>query len=271
MGRTNSRVPLVAGNWKMNLDHVEAIHLLQSLALRLRGADTSKVEVSVHPPFTDLRSVEGIIGADELPITLGAQHCSHLEAGAYTGEVSVGMLRRLSVKMVLVGHSERREFYGMTDELVAQTAAAVLSGGLTAVICVGETAEQRDAGETSAVLSAQVTAALAGVAKGSESSVLFAYEPIWAIGTGVAATEEDAQVACAHIRSVVAEDRSGEVAASLRILYGGSAKPENAGDLVSQPDVDGLLVGGASLVAESFGAMIDAVAACYGSPAGNGR
>ena len=271
MSRTSQRTPLVAGNWKMNLDHVEAIHLLQALALRLRSADTTKVEVSVHPPFTDLRSVEGIIGADELPITLGAQHCSHLESGAYTGEVSVAMLRRLSVKMVLVGHSERRELYAMTDDVVAQTASAVLSGGLTAVICVGETAEQRDADETSDVLRRQVTAALAGVPKGAESSVLFAYEPIWAIGTGVAATEVDAQVACAHIRSVISAERSSAVGEAMRILYGGSAKPDNAGDLVAQDDVDGLLVGGASLDAESFSAMIDAVAACYGSPAGKGK
>ena len=271
MSRTNHRIPLVAGNWKMNLDHVEAIHLLQALALRLRTTDTTKVEVSVHPPFTDLRSVEGIIGADELPITLGAQHCSHLESGAFTGEVSVGMLRRLSVKMVLVGHSERRELYGMTDEVVAQTAGAVLSGGLIAVVCVGETAEQRDAGETNEVLTRQVTAALAGVPKGAEASVLFAYEPICAIGTGVAATEVDAQVACAHIRSVISSERSASVADVMRILYGGSAKPDNAGDLVAQEDVDGLLVGGASLDAESFSAMIDAVAACYGSPAGNGK
>ena len=269
MARRTARTPLVAGNWKMNLDHVEAIHLIQSLALRLRSADTHHVEVSVHPPFTDLRSVEGIIGADALPIVLGAQHCSHLDAGAFTGEVSVAMLRRLSVKMVLVGHSERRELFGMTDELVAQTATAVLTGGLAAVICGGESAVQREAGETDEVLGRQVTAALRGVPQGSEAKVLFAYEPIWAIGTGLAATEEDAQVACAHIRSVIAAERSSAVAEAMRILYGGSAKPENAADLVSQEDVDGLLVGGASLDAESFGAMIDAVAACYGSPAGN--
>ena len=269
MARRSTRTPVVAGNWKMNLDHVEAIHLIQGLALRLRSADPHHVEVSVHPPFTDLRSVEGIIGADDLPIILGAQHCSHLEAGAYTGEVSVGMLHRLSVKMVLVGHSERRELYGMTDELVAQTTAAVLNGGLTAVICVGESASQREAGETDAVLTRQVTAALKGVTSGSEGNVLFAYEPIWAIGTGVAATETDAQVACAHIRSVIAAERSPAVGDAMRILYGGSAKPDNAADLVAQEDVDGLLVGGASLDPESFGAMIEAVDACYGSPAGN--
>ena len=268
MSRRHSRTPLVAGNWKMNLDHVEAIHLVQALALRLRGAEATKVDVSIHPPFTDLRSVEGIIGADHLPILLGAQHCSHLESGAYTGEVSTSMLRRLGVQLVLVGHSERREIYAMDDETVALTAGTVLAAGLAPVICVGETAEQRAASETEQVLTAQVLAALGGVKKGSENPVIFAYEPIWAIGTGVAATENDAQGACAHIRSVVASERGAEVASALRILYGGSAKPDNAGDLVGQADVDGLLVGGASLDAESFSAIIDAVAACYGSSDG---
>jgi len=262
------RTPIVAGNWKMNLDHVEAIHLIQALALRLRSIEPSRVEVAVYPPFTDLRSVEGVIGADELPIILGAQHCSHLESGAYTGEISVAMLRRLSVRSVLVGHSERREIFGMSDDLVARTTEAVLSGGLSAVICVGESAAQREAGETTEVLSRQVSAALGGVGPGAEAGISFAYEPIWAIGTGVAATEMDAQLACAHIRSVIASERSDAVASATRILYGGSAKPDNAGDLVSQVDVDGLLVGGASLDAESFAAMIEAVGACYGSPAG---
>ena len=268
MAQKTTRTPMVAGNWKMNLDHVEAIHLIQALALRLRSTESSQIDVVVHPPFTDLRSVEGIIGADSLPIRLGAQHCSDLESGAFTGEVSVGMLSRLSVELVLVGHSERRQFFGMTDELVASTASAVLNGGLTAIICVGESAEQRADGETTTVLTHQVEMALAGVASGAEDRVLFAYEPIWAIGTGVAATEVDAQMACAHIRSVIAHERTEAIASTMRILYGGSAKPDNAGDLVGQPDVDGLLVGGASLDAESFAAMIEAVSACYGSPAG---
>jgi triosephosphate isomerase len=179
------------------------------------------------------------------------------------------MLRRLGVAMVLVGHSERRELYAMTDEVVAATAKAAISGGLTAVICVGETEEQREVGETEMVLTSQVTAALGGVAKGSESSMVLAYEPIWAIGTGNAATEQDAQAACAHIRAVVEAERGAEVAAGVRILYGGSAKPDNAAELMALSDVDGLLVGGASLDAESFAAIVDAAAACYGSSAGN--
>ncbi len=259
-----TRRPLVAGNWKMNLDHVEAIRLIQDVALRLRNTDHRSVDIAIHPPFTDLRSVEGIIGADELPIALGAQHCSAHASGAYTGEVSVAMLARLSVSLVLVGHSERRLYFGMSDEMVAATTAAVLKGLLTPVICVGETGEEREAGETESVLVRQITAALDGVAKGSESSIIVAYEPVWAIGTGLAATTEDAQVACHRIREEIRSLR-GEAADGIRILYGGSANPENAGDLVAQADVDGLLVGGASLQGESFAAIINSVAACYGS------
>jgi triosephosphate isomerase len=261
----SARRPIVAGNWKMNLDHVEAIHLVQQLALGLRSIDHSRTDIQIYPPFTDLRSVEGIIGADHLPVELGAQHCSALDGGAYTGEISVSMLARLSVTSVLVGHSERRQLYDMTDDLVAATAKAVLAGGLRPTICVGETEDERQTGITADVLTRQVVGALTGVPQGSEGSVVFAYEPVWAIGTGVAATTEDAQVACAHIRSVLADER-GEAATGIRILYGGSAKPDNAGELVGQADVDGLLVGGASLDAASFGAIIEAVSACYGSP-----
>ena len=261
--RTVERRPLVAGNWKMNLDHVEAIHLVQALALHLRAIEHGRLDVSIHPPFTDLRSVEGVIGADDLPIILGAQHASSYAAGAFTGEVSVAMLRRLGVQLVLVGHSERRQLFAMDDDAVAATARAVLEGGLTPVICVGETQEQRDRGEMAEVLTAQVLAALEGVPAADSDRIIVAYEPIWAIGTGVAATEEDAQEACALIRQVL-EVARGEVADRIRILYGGSAKPENAGDLVTQADVDGLLVGGASLEAESFAAIVGATAACYG-------
>lgn len=259
-----TRRPLIAGNWKMNLDHVESIRLIQDLALRLRGFEHRNVDIAVHPPFTDLRSVEGIIGADALPIALGAQHCSAHVSGAFTGEVSVAMLSRLSVSLVLVGHSERRLHYAMNDEEVASTTAAVLNGLLTPVICVGETGEERDASQTEDVLVRQVTAALNGVPRGSESAIVIAYEPVWAIGTGIAATTQDAQLACRRIREELRSLR-GEVADSVRILYGGSANPENAEELVTQSDVDGLLVGGASLQGESFAAIISAVAACYGS------
>lgn len=257
------RRPLVAGNWKMNLDHVEAIHLVQALALHLRGLDHSKVDISIHPPFTDLRSVEGVIGADNLPIIIGAQHVSARSAGAFTGEISVAMLRRLGVQLVLVGHSERRQLFGMDDNDVAETVNAVLEGGLTPILCVGETQEQRDAGEMVEIITTQILAALEGIPAGSSEAILIAYEPIWAIGTGVAATEADAQDACALIRSILKQKR-GEAAQGIRILYGGSAKPENASELVGQSDIDGLLVGGASLEAESFAAIVSAVAACYG-------
>jgi len=263
----SARRPLIAGNWKMNLDHVAAIRLVQDLALRLRGFDHKMVDISIHPPFTDLRTVEGIIGADRLPIQLGAQHCSSHEDGAFTGEISLAMLSRLSVASVIVGHSERRQFFSMTDSDVAETARAVLTHDLTPIICVGETGEERESGVTHEVLVRQVTAALGGVDKGVEERIVIAYEPIWAIGTGVAATAEDAQTACQAIRALIASDR-GEASERVRVLYGGSAKPENAEELMGMPDVDGLLVGGASLGAESFAAIVAATATCYGQTAG---
>lgn len=260
------RRPLVAGNWKMNKDHVEAVYLMADLALRFRTLGTSEVDISVHPPFTDLRSVEGIIGAEGLAVMLGAQHCSEHEAGAYTGEVSVGMLARLSVKLVIVGHSERRQFSGMTDQDVARTTAAVHAAGLTPIVCVGETQHERESGITQEILRSQLEEALKGIGTGLEERTVIAYEPIWAIGTGLAASEQDAQEVCAFLRSVLREAR-GESADDVRILYGGSAKPDNAARYVSQPDIDGLLVGGASLEGESFGAIVEAVATCYDSSA----
>jgi triosephosphate isomerase len=259
----STRRPLIAGNWKMNLDHVAAIRLIQELALRLRGFDHDGVDVAVHPPFTDLRSVEGVIGADQLPILLGAQHCSAHEEGAYTGEVSLAMLARLSVSLVIVGHSERRQLFAMSDDDVAATARAVLMKDLIPVICVGETGLEREERVTNEVLARQVRAALGGVPAGLESDMVIAYEPIWAIGTGLAATAEDAQRACVTIRTLIAEAR-GEVADQVRILYGGSAKAENAAEFLALADVDGLLVGGASLDAESFAAIVAAAADCYG-------
>jgi triosephosphate isomerase len=256
----------VAGNWKMNCDHVEAVHLMADLALRLRSLDLGNLDVSVHPPFTDLRSVEGIIGSERLPVLLGAQHCSAMANGAFTGEISVSMLSRLSVKVVIVGHSERRQLCGMTDEVVAQTAAAVQAGGLTPIVCVGETEHERASGVTRDILAGQIETALRGIGRGLEERTVIAYEPIWAIGTGLAATVEDAQEVCAFLRSQLRQAR-GDVAAEIRILYGGSAKPENAAEFVAQADIDGLLVGGASLVAGSFAAIVEAVSTCYGSSA----
>ena len=248
----------------MNLDHVESVHLVTELGLRLRTVDTSGIEVVVLPPFTDLRSVSSVLEADRLPVALGAQHASAHDPGAHTGEVAVPMLARLGVATVLVGHSERRRHYGMDDELVARTAAAIRRGGLQPMVCVGETEDERGADATEEVLSRQLGAALAVLAEEDPADYTVAYEPVWAIGTGHSATPEDAQAACAHLRGVLRE-AIGEGAAAVRILYGGSATPDNAGELVGGEDVDGLLVGGASLTAASFAAVIEAVADCYGS------
>lgn len=263
MTKKSARRPLVAGNWKMNKDHVEAVRLMADLGLRIRTLGSTGLDVSVHPPFTDLRTVATIIGAEGLPIILGAQHCSAKSDGAFTGEVSVSMLSRLGVQMVIVGHSERRQFYAMTDDVVSETVRAVHGGGMTAVICVGETQHEREAGITQQVLETQMTGALDGVLPGTEERTVIAYEPIWAIGTGLAASGEDAQAVCGSLRSMIRTTRS-ELADSVRILYGGSAKSENAAEYVSQVDIDGLLVGGASLEGESFAAILQAVDTCYG-------
>jgi triosephosphate isomerase (TIM) len=259
-----SRRPIVAGNWKMNLDHVEAVHLISELGVRLRGQDASGVDVVVLPPFTDLRTASSVIEADRLDLALGAQHVSEHSAGAYTGEISTAMLARLGVTVVVAGHSERRRLFGMDDEAVARTAVAIRDAGLVPMVCVGETGDERDAGETESVLTRQLDAVLGALGDVDADRLLLAYEPVWAIGTGVAATSEDAQAASALLRQrwravrADGEDR-------LRILYGGSVSSDNAAELVEGRDVDGLLVGGASLTAASFAAVVDAVAGCYRS------
>lgn len=258
-----ARRPVVAGNWKMHLDHVEAVHVLQELALRLRTVDHAALEVCVLPPFTDLRSASSVIEAERLDLVLGAQHASEHDPGPYTGEVGVGMLARLGVDVVLVGHSERRRLYAMDDATVARTAAAVLAAGLRPMVCVGELADERAEGATEAVLARQLDAAMAQVGAADPARLLIAYEPVWAIGTDTAATPEDAQAACAFLRARAAMTM-GEGAMDLRILYGGSATEDNAASLVQGDDVDGLLVGGASLAAASFTAIVGAVADCYG-------
>jgi len=257
-----ARRPVVAGNWKMHLDHIEAVHLLSELAMRLRAISADPVDVVVLPPFTDLRSASSVIEADRLELGLGAQHVSEHDDGAFTGEVSASMLARLGVTVVLTGHSERRRCFAMDDATVARTAAAVRRSGMSPMVCVGETEDERDAGETEAVLDRQLGAVLGALGDVEPDAVLLAYEPVWAIGTGRSADPEDAQAACAHLRAR-ARAALGEGAGRLRILYGGSASPENAAALVSQPDVDGLLVGGASLSAASFAAIVEAVADCY--------
>jgi triosephosphate isomerase len=259
------RRPLVSGNWKMHHDHIEALHTMRDLGLRLKPDDVARVDVSVHPPFTDLRTVQTLVEKERIPVALGAQHCSDEDAGARTGEVSPRMLARLSTAYVIVGHSERRTLFGMDDATVARTLRAVLGHSMTPVVCVGETEEQRDRGRTETVLEEQVLAALSGLDAAVLGGLVVAYEPIWAIGTGRAATAVDAEDACVFIRSLVAKLGGEGAAAGVRVQYGGSVNAENAADLMSEPDVDGLLVGGASLEAGSFTDIIRATAACYRS------
>jgi len=249
----------------MHHDHIEALHTVRDLGLRLKPEDVARVDVSVHPPFTDLRTVQTLVEKEHLPLALGAQHCSDEDAGARTGEVSPRMLARLSTTYVIVGHSERRRLFGMDDAAVASTLRAVLRNDMTPIVCVGESEEQRDRGQTEGVLEEQVLAALSGLSGEVLAGLVLAYEPIWAIGTGKAATAVDAEDACVFIRALVAKTGGEGAAAGVRIQYGGSVNAENAGDLMAEPDVDGLLVGGASLEAAGFTDIIRATAACYRS------
>ena len=258
----------MAGNWKMHHDHIEALHTVRDLGLRLKPADTQRVDVAVHPPFTDLRTVQSLIESAGIPVALGAQHCNDRDRGALTGEVSPQMLARLGVRYVLVGHSERRQHFHMTDANVAATVRAVRRHQMTPVCCVGETEAEHDAGLRDDRLRSQVVAALDGLGPEELGGLVVAYEPIWAIGTGRAAEPGDAQAAAEVIRQTVADLGGPEGAGPLRILYGGSAQPDNAAELVAGPDVDGLLVGGASLEAGPFVDILRAVAGCYRSLAG---
>jgi triosephosphate isomerase (TIM) len=250
--RPAARRPLVSGNWKMNHDHIEALHTVRDLGLRLKPEDVATVDVSLHPPFTDLRTVQTLVEGERIPVALGAQHCNSHDRGAYTGEVSPQMLARLGTRYVLVGHSERRHLFGMTDAEVAATLRAVLTHQMVPVCCVGETAEQRAAHETETVLATQLTAALKGLPAEQVTGLVVAYEPVWAIGSGNPATATDAQDACRFIRRTVGELAGAEAAQSVRVQYGGSVTPANAAELMAERDVDGLLVGGASLDAATF-------------------
>jgi len=241
----------------MNLNHFEAIQLIQRLAYALNSGDYMHVDVSVHPPFTDLRSVQTVLQADDVPVALGAQSCHSDDAGAFTGEVSAAMLAKLDVAYVIVGHSERRALFGETDTVVNAKARAVLRHKMTPIVCVGETVEQRRAGQAHDVVAEQLRRGLEGVGAEAVGSMVVAYEPVWAIGTGETATPADAQDMCAHVRSLVAAQWGADAAASLRIQYGGSVKPSNAADLMAQPDIDGALVGGASLDATDFARIVN--------------
>jgi len=252
---TSARIPLIAGNWKMNLDHLQSIAFVQKLAWSLKDArhDFDSVEVAVFPPFTDLRSVQTLVAADRLPIAFGAQDVSAHESGAFTGEISASFLAALDCRYVIIGHSERRTLHAETDETVAAKVAAALSHNLVPVVCVGETAEDLELHGQSAVPVAQLRAALDGVKTGSD--IVVAYEPVWAIGSGQAATPEQAEQVAAQLRTVVAESIGDEAAAATRILYGGSVKANNIAGFMRQPNVDGALVGGASLDQQEFASI----------------
>ena len=251
-GLHSPRKPLMSGNWKMHMDHFEAVQTVQRLAYALAKTDYEHVDVSVHPPFTAMRSVQVVLMTDEIPIALGAQDCHPENSGAFTGEISPAMLAKLGALYVIAGHSERRALFGETDELVNAKVKAVLSHQMTPILCVGETSQQRRDGSAETVVSAQVDGGLNGLEPETVAGLVVAYEPIWAIGTGDTATPADAQAMCAHIRSHVGQRWGSETAEGLRIQYGGSVKPSNAADLMTQPDIDGALVGGASLDPADF-------------------
>jgi triosephosphate isomerase len=249
-----ARKPLMAGNWKSNLNHQEAVVLVQKLAWTLQDKkhDFDKSEVVVIPPFTDIRSVQTLVDGDHLSIGYGAQDVSEHDGGAYTGEISAAMLAKLGCSYVVVGHSERREYHGEGDQVVNVKAGKTLAAGMNPIVCVGEGLDIRQAGDHVAYTLAQIDGSLAGFSAEQLASVVIAYEPVWAIGTGEVATPEDAQEVCAAIRARVEQTWSDDIAGSLRILYGGSVKAANIAAIMAKSDVDGALVGGASLQAEEF-------------------
>jgi len=250
------RKPLISGNWKMHQNHYEAIQFMQKLAYLVGKDDFEAVDVSVHPPFTDIRSVQTLIEGDDLKFILGAQHCHFEEKGAFTGEVAPGFLSKLNVKYVICGHSERREIFGETDEMVAKKTKAVLANKMIPIVCVGETLEEREAGTTSDKVLGQVRAALEKLSPDNVASLVIAYEPIWAIGTGQTATSADAQEVCAAIRREVGVLAGADAGNAIRIQYGGSVKAANIAELMSQIDIDGALVGGASLDPDEFARIV---------------
>ena len=251
-----ARRPIVAANWKMHKTHLEAIQAVQKLSYLLDKDDAETVEVVICPPFTALRSIETLIDSDRLAYGLGAQDVHHEEKGAFTGEVSPLMLQALKVSYVIVGHSERRELFGETDESVNKKVRAVFAHGMTPILCVGETLGERDAGLTDEKVVGQVERALQGVSTDDAATLVLAYEPIWAIGTGRNALPADAGQVIGTIRQTVAARFSSEVADAVRIQYGGSVKPGNIRDFMAHPEIDGALVGGASLDPEEFALIV---------------
>lgn len=253
----SARVPLMAGNWKMNLDHQQATHLVQKLAWTLSDAkhDYTQVEVAVLPPYTDIRSVQTLIDGDKLSLRFGAQDLSAHDSGAYTGEISGAFLAKLGCSYVVVGHSERREFHGEDEPVVNAKVKAAHRHGLTPILCVGEVLEIRQEGRHLEHTLAQLDGGLAGVGADQAAGIVIAYEPVWAIGTGEVATPADAQEVCGAIRVRLGELYSTELAAGVRVLYGGSVKANNIAAIMAQDDVDGALVGGASLDAGEFASI----------------
>jgi len=253
----NTRTPLMAGNWKMNLNHQEAVVLVQKLAWTLsdKRHDYKRAEVVVVPPFTDLRSVQTLVDGDRLLVKYGAQDVSTHDSGAYTGEISAGMLAKLGCSYVVVGHSERREYHAETDEVVNAKAHKALEAGMVPIVCVGEGLEVRQAKQHVAHCLAQVDGSLAGFTAEQVAGLVIAYEPVWAIGTGEVATPEDAQEVCAAIRERIREVHGDAAADAVRVLYGGSVKASNVAGIMAKGDVDGCLVGGASLQVDEFGGI----------------
>jgi len=251
-----SRKPLISGNWKMNQNHFEAIQFVQKLSYLLTKDDHEAVEVSLHPPFTDIRSVQTLCESDDLAFALGAQHCHWEDKGAFTGEVSPAFLAKLGVRYVIAGHSERRELFGETDTMVASKVKAIVKHAMTPILCVGETLDEREAGSTQAKVIGQVRAGLDGLSAETVGAMVIAYEPIWAIGTGRTATSDDAQSVIGAIRTEVAALVGEAAAASIRLQYGGSVKSSNIAELMARPDIDGALVGGASLDPDEFAKLV---------------
>ncbi|MGP9537045.1 triose-phosphate isomerase [Brachybacterium sp. AOP43-C2-M15] len=247
-----TRTPLMAGNWKMNLDWKQGLALVEELGEHLKEVDTSRVETVVLPPFVDLRTVQVAVDAGKLPIAYGAQDISAHESGAYTGEISGQMLTALGATYVAVGHSERREHHGETEEVTNAKVRAAFAAGLTPILCVGEPLEERQAGKHVEYTLAQLEGGIEGLDAAQAKQIVIAYEPVWAIGTGEVATPDDAQEVCAAIREALRSLHGDEVADAVRVLYGGSVKSANVVELMDKADVDGALVGGASLKAEEF-------------------
>ena len=247
-----ARKPIISGNWKMNHNHFEAIQCVQKLAYLLTKDDFAAVDVTIHPPFTDLRSVQTLIDADELKFILGAQHCHEADSGAFTGEISAMFLAKLNVSYVIVGHSERREIFGETDESIHNKIVAIQKSKMTPILCVGETLAEREAGTTYEKVLGQLRSGLEKRTAEQIKSMVIAYEPIWAIGTGKTATADDAQRVVSAIREEISKISSANVASAVRLQYGGSVKASNIAEIMAQPDIDGVLVGGASLDAAEF-------------------